>query len=374
MKEPLVSIIVCSYNYGRFLKACIDSAIAQTYPRTEIVVVDDCSKDESQDIIASYGEKITPVIREKNAGAKATYNAAIELTKGEYILYLDSDDILDLGAIERAVELFRDPEVTKVHWPLRIIDAEGNATGKLAPSTPLPDGDFRTLIPKKGPFAYGCPPTSGNIYRRDLLARILPFPRGAYVDDYPSMWAMVYGRIRVIPEPLGYYRVHGTNNYENMFFDEKLKKDLKYLEFCCNELGTYYLNQGISIDTEEWRRNSWHWQNAQWVHDIERIVPDGGTLILVDESWTTSPSIAGRQVVPFLERDGDYWGRPPDDNTAINELERMRREGAQYIVFLSHTFWWLENYSEFDAYLNSRYKCVLKNERTTAFEIRGAII
>jgi glycosyltransferase involved in cell wall biosynthesis len=374
MKEPLVSIIVCSYNYERFLKACVDSALMQTYPNIEIVVVDDGSTDASQDIISSYGTKVSSVLREKNAGAKATYNAAIELTKGDYILYLDSDDILDRNAIGRAVELFRDPEVTKVHWPLRIIDADGNDTGKLAPSTPLPEGDFRALIPDKGPFAYGCPPTSGNIYRRDLLARILPFPRGAYVDDYPSMWAMVYGRIGAVHEPLGYYRVHGTNNYENMIFDEKLKKDLAYLEFCCNELGAHYRAQGISIDTEEWKRNSWHWQNAQWVNDITRVVPEGDTLILVDEGWTTSRSIAGRQVAPFLERNGDYWGRPPDDETAIKELERMRREGAHFIVFLSHTFWWLVTYPQFDAYLHSQYKCVLQNERTTVFEITGATL
>jgi len=159
-----------------------------------------------------------------------------------------------------------------------------------------------------------------------------------------------------------------------MFFDEKLKKDLAYLEFCCKELGTYYLGQGVSIDAEEWRRNSWHWQTAQWVNDIKRVVPEGDTLILVDEGWSASHSIAGRKVVPFLERNGHYWGRPPDDETAIIELERMRREGAQFIAFLSHTFWWLMSYSRFDAYLHSRYKCVLHNERTTVFEITGAVI
>src|SRR5436189_5906464 len=77
--RPLASIIISSYNYGRFLKDCIDSALNQTYPHTEVIVVNDASTDDSQEIMAGYGDRIIPVLREKNEGAKSTCNAACRL-------------------------------------------------------------------------------------------------------------------------------------------------------------------------------------------------------------------------------------------------------------------------------------------------------
>ena len=78
-KQLLASIIISSYNYGRSLKDCIDSALNQTYPYTEVIVVNDASTDDSQKIIAGYGDRIIPVLREKNEGAKSTCNAACRL-------------------------------------------------------------------------------------------------------------------------------------------------------------------------------------------------------------------------------------------------------------------------------------------------------
>ena len=78
-KQLLASIIISSYNYGRFRKDCIDSALKQAYPHTEVIVVDDASTDDSQEIMAGYGDRIIPVLREKNEGAKSTCNAARRL-------------------------------------------------------------------------------------------------------------------------------------------------------------------------------------------------------------------------------------------------------------------------------------------------------
>src|SRR5438874_11517777 len=79
--RPLASIVISSYNYGRFLKDCIDSALNQTYPETEVIVVDDASSDDSREIIGSYANRIKPILREKNEGGRATYNAACRLSQ-----------------------------------------------------------------------------------------------------------------------------------------------------------------------------------------------------------------------------------------------------------------------------------------------------
>jgi glycosyltransferase involved in cell wall biosynthesis len=103
---------------------------------------------------------------------------------------------------------------------------------------------------------------------------------------------------------------------------------------------------------------------------LEGITNPGDTYILVNEdAWNSNP-IPGRRVFPFLEKNGQYWGLPADDQAAIQELNRLRTLGADYIVFAWPSLWWLEHYSEFNNYLNSRFKCVFQNKNIVVFEIK----
>src|SRR5713226_5859186 len=87
------SIIVNNYNYGRFLKDAIDSALHQSYPGVEVIVVDDGSTDHSREIIASYGDRIIPVLKE-NGGQASAFNAGFSQSRGKVIFFLDSDDAM----------------------------------------------------------------------------------------------------------------------------------------------------------------------------------------------------------------------------------------------------------------------------------------
>ena len=99
--------------------------------------------------------------------------------------------------------------------------------------------------------------------------------------------------------------------------------------------------------------------------------PFGEAIILVDEEqWGIGDLINGRRRIPFLEHDGQYSGNPPDDETAIRELERLRMSGAGFIVFAWTTLWWLEYYAEFHSYLRSHFRCILENERLVIFDLR----
>jgi hypothetical protein len=71
-----------------------------------------------------------------------------------------------------------------------------------------------------------------------------------------------------------------------------------------------------------------------------------------------------------LESNGQYSGPPQDDETAIGEVERLRRAGASFIVFAWPAFWWLEYYSKFSGYLRARFPCPLENERLIVFDLR----
>jgi hypothetical protein len=104
--------------------------------------------------------------------------------------------------------------------------------------------------------------------------------------------------------------------------------------------------------------------------ELAALIPSGHTIILVDEAEFGVQVGAGHRRIPFLERDGQYWGAPPDDATAIREFERLRHAGADFMIFAWPAFWWLEYYSEFSGYLRARFPCSLENERLVVFDLR----
>ena len=110
--------------------------------------------------------------------------------------------------------------------------------------------------------------------------------------------------------------------------------------------------------------------------DIAAVMPRDVSFLLVDqesirETLSRETLSSGRTPVPFPEQAGQYWGPPVDDETAIQELERERRTGAQFIVFVGSCYWWLEYYSGFAAYLRSHFSCVLQNSRLTIVDLRS---
>src|SRR5437879_12763582 len=108
----LASIIVNHYHYGRFLREAVDSALNQTYRHTEVIVVDDGSTDGSPEIIASYGKRIVPVLKQ-NGGQNSALNAGFSRSRGDVILFLDSDDVLLPTAVDAAVAALAEPHAGK---------------------------------------------------------------------------------------------------------------------------------------------------------------------------------------------------------------------------------------------------------------------
>ena len=118
------------------------------------------------------------------------------------------------------------------------------------------------------------------------------------------------------------------------------------------------------LDTIGWMK-----QLSLAAKDISAVIPPRDAFILVDQEQFEELLTGGRHI-PFIERDGVYWGPPPDNETAIRELERLRKSGANFMVFGWPAFWWLEYYAEMHHYLRSKYNCVLKNDRLVIFDLR----
>ncbi|MBI4085872.1 MAG: glycosyltransferase [Candidatus Liptonbacteria bacterium] len=104
-----VSIIIPSYNAGAYVKEAVDSALAQTYPHCEIIVVDDGSTDDTQEILAPYAEKgSVQYVYQDNKGLAGARNTAIKIARGEYIAFLDADDVFIPQKMERQVQYLKD--------------------------------------------------------------------------------------------------------------------------------------------------------------------------------------------------------------------------------------------------------------------------
>jgi hypothetical protein len=213
---PLVSIIISNYNYERFIREAVDSALNQTYPKIEIVVVDDGSTDGSYEIIASYGEQVTPV-KKDNGGQASACNVGFQVSTGEITIFLDADDVLLPDTVARVVAAFQlEPGVAKVQYRQRLIDANGKPLGGLQPRAALPmqSGDLRPRLMELAGYTY--PTTSGNAFATAVLRRIMPIPEALYrgiPDQHLCNLSPVFGEVVSLENPGSLYRVHGGNNW-----------------------------------------------------------------------------------------------------------------------------------------------------------------
>lgn len=108
MQSDLVTVIIPAYNAASFIKECIDSVLNQTYKNLEIIVVNDGSIDQTESILKGYTDKRLFVFNQKNKGCSAAKNKGLEFVKGDFVQYLDADDILSNDKIEIQVKALKE--------------------------------------------------------------------------------------------------------------------------------------------------------------------------------------------------------------------------------------------------------------------------
>lgn len=128
MDKPLVSIITPSYNSTKFIPATIESVLAQTYQNWEMLIVDDCSKDESRNVIRKYTEKdarIKLIELTENSGAAVARNTAIKAAKGKYVAFLDSDDLWVPTKLEKQIGFMEENDYAFTYSKYQLMDVDG---------------------------------------------------------------------------------------------------------------------------------------------------------------------------------------------------------------------------------------------------------
>jgi glycosyltransferase involved in cell wall biosynthesis len=214
--SPLITAIIDNYNQAGFLAQAIESALGQTRPCAEIIVVDDGSTDGSREIIRSFGDRVKVIVKE-NGGQASALNAGYAQAQGKFVAFLDADDIWFARKIETIeAAATANPDASMIYHRHRRLDVHGE-TSWLARPRGLWQGSISTQVSRLG-GAWACAPTSGTCFARSFLDRVMPIPREEFrisADAYLCQLAPFFGRIVACGEPLMGYRIHGGNLWNN---------------------------------------------------------------------------------------------------------------------------------------------------------------
>jgi glycosyltransferase involved in cell wall biosynthesis len=231
MSAPLVSFVVPCYNYGRYLRECLDRVFGQEGSHDiEVIAIDDCSTDDTLAILRSYDDPRLRIIHhEVNRGHIFTVNEGLAAAKGKYLVRVDPDDRHRLHFLRRTVPILEQhPEVGLVYADVALINAAGEIT---APCSDVDHGgkDFKgnELIPllKKN---YICAPTV--LARREAWMEAWPVPDGlAFNDWYFNIMLARNWEFYYVSEVLADYRVHGENHHRRVARDGTEERSIIWL-------------------------------------------------------------------------------------------------------------------------------------------------
>lgn len=289
MKDnPVVSIAINNYNYARFLPEAIESALNQTYPHVEVIVVDDGSTDNSKEIITNYGDKIIPVFKE-NGGQASAFNAGFAASRGDIICFLDADDLFVPEKAAEIVQALGDRQDAGwcFHF-LKWVDADGKPSihKNSQEDASIPQNSHESLIHeydlrahiKKGKLKDkldNLPSTTGLCFTRSLLQQILPMPEAKRIglnDGYLEFTAIGLSKGIILNQELALYRVHGSNAYAQRKDSQKIQARIivltaywmrtKFPEFSkftnnllATGLGMYQRAGGVEAECQEFVEN-----------------------------------------------------------------------------------------------------------------------
>ncbi len=211
-RRPRVSVVIPAFNLAHFLPAAIDSALGQDPPggEVEVIVVDDGSTDETQAVLARYGDRIR-TIRQANSGLLAAVDRGLEEVGGHYVALLDADDEWPRDRLRRHADLLdAQPLVGLVHGDMEVIDSAGHVReASFFSQQREPPTDGRVLGRLlAGNFISGGAAT----FRASLLPAVHPVtPEAAYPDWWIAACISAVAEIRIAPGIANRYRYHGAN-------------------------------------------------------------------------------------------------------------------------------------------------------------------
>lgn len=213
---PLVSVVIPNYNYARYVGQAIESVLAQTYQPIEVIVVDNGSTDGSLEVIGRYGESCR-VLPQSDLGQSVGRNRGMQEAKGEFIAFLDADDVWKARKLEMQMSRFgEDPEVGLVYCSLEVTDDDLQPTGVVIRASSRGDAleDF-ARHPGRAIVVGG---ESTAVVRRTAIDAVGAFEPSLSISGGWDLWRRVATRYRIdhVAEPLVLYRQHAASLHRRL--------------------------------------------------------------------------------------------------------------------------------------------------------------
>lgn len=223
IEEPLISVIVPVYKVEAYLRECVDSIIVQTYRNVEIILVDDGSPDRCGEICDEYAERDSRVvvIHKPNGGLSDARNAGLDAMRGEYLMFVDSDDTLTNDAIEILIDLLRKTDAQLAIGSSDRLDENKN-------QLPSVDNNYQQIgimnreEAIKDMFTHGCSAWA-RLYKREVHEGIF-FPKGEINEDEAIVLAILDRCTRVVAtnQVIYHYLCRSESITTNPFSKKKL--------------------------------------------------------------------------------------------------------------------------------------------------------
>lgn len=208
VSEPKIAVIITCYNYERYVERAIQSVLKQNCDACELVVVDDGSTDASWDIISRSG---VAAFRIENRGQCAACLYGLDRTDALFVLFLDADDELKPGSLETILSVL-DPGVAKLQFSLTCIDGCDRVIRPRHPILQAYREQDHLIEQVLRSATYQSPPTSGNVFRRDVCDLLRECDYDRAVDGVILFAAPFMGDVVSLPDDLGIYRIHDRND------------------------------------------------------------------------------------------------------------------------------------------------------------------
>ena len=226
MSRPLVSVIMPAYNCIATVGAAIDSALAQEVP-LEVIVVDDCSPQDLTEVLAPYREdpRVKILRNETNLGAAGSRNVGVAAATGEYIAFLDADDIWAPEKLQKQLALIREKDSVLCATARELMTPEGELTGRVIP--------VKETITYKELLKHNSINCSSVLMKAEV-AKAFPMEHEDSHEDY-ILWLKVlqkYGFACAVNEPLLRYRLSNTGKSGSKLHSAKMTfKVYRYMGF-----------------------------------------------------------------------------------------------------------------------------------------------